>query len=125
MAGNCVAFALYVLRAAGNGNDPKVANVRGLALGAAIFACFIHALSRRGGILLNNALAMFKISVLILIIVTTIKLSITQDNQWANNTGAETFNSQGDVSGYASAFLSIGKLSCTEFRHTVGHMGLE
>lgn len=109
MAGNCIAFALYVLRAAGYGNHLNVGNVRGMALGVAISACFIHAFSRRGGIVLNNALAMFKVAVLIVIIITAITVSTSKDNQWKNNTGAEVFNKKGDVPGYASAFLSISE----------------
>lgn len=112
MAGNCVAFALYVLRAAGyyEGNL-SVGNVRGLALGVAVSACFIHAFSRKGGILLNNALAMFKVAVLVMIIINAIIFATTKPdhNQWKSNTGVEVFNKKGDVSGYASAFLSISK----------------
>ncbi|KAJ4387446.1 hypothetical protein N0V93_008038 [Gnomoniopsis smithogilvyi] len=110
MAGNCVAFALYVLRAAGyQGDDLNIGNIRGLALGVAICSCFIHAISRRGGIVLNNTLAMFKIAVLVMIIITAIVVSKQKPeyNRWDENTGAGVFNKKGEVSGYASAFLSI------------------
>lgn len=108
VAGNCIAFALYVLRAAGLGNDLNVGNVRGLALGVAVFACFIHAFSRRGGILLNNILAIFKIAVLLFIIITTIIISTEpKKNHSGDMVGGEVFNNQGSANGYASAFLSI------------------
>lgn len=107
-----MAFALYVFRAAGyQEHDLNTGNVRGLALGVAICACFFHAISRRGGILLNNTLAMFKVAVLLMIIVTAIIVSTTKHeySRWADNTGDDVFNNKGEVSGYASAFLSISK----------------
>lgn len=109
MAGNCILFALYVLRAAGlRDHELNVGNVRGLALGVAVFACFIHAFSRRGGILLNNILAMFKIAVLLLIIITTIVVSTEPKNNHSGDmVGSEVFNGNGSANGYASAFLSI------------------
>lgn len=117
MAGNCVVFALYVLRAAGyQEKDLNIGSVRGLALGVAICACFIHAISRRGGILLNNMLAMFKVAVLVTIVITAIVVSTTEPekNRWVDNTGDQVFNKKGDVGGYASAFLSISKSLCRQ-----------
>lgn len=112
MAGNCIAFALYALRAAGYGDDDlNIGNVRGLALGVAIIACFIHAFSRRGGIFLNNLLAVFKVSVLLLIIITTIIVSTKPGKQGPESlTGNTVFNNQGETNGFASAFLSVSKL---------------
>lgn len=125
MAGNCLAFALYVLRAAGQGNDLKVGNVRGLALGVAVLACFIHAFSRRGGIVLNNILAVFKLSVLLLIVVTTIiHATKSTDNTSKQMTDQDAFNGQGQANGFASAFLSIGefKVLCSHFSSYYQHL---
>ncbi|GJC84504.1 high-affinity methionine permease [Colletotrichum liriopes] len=92
MAGNCIHFALRVLEAAGVEN-PDNGTVRGIALAAATFACSVHALSRRFGILLNNTLAMVKIMILLLIIIAAIVNSFKDASKEANS--------------YAQAFLAI------------------
>ena len=67
LSGNAYAFGLYALEAAGvAGND---AAVRGLAVMGLTFACVLHALWRKGGIVLNNLLAFVKVSILLVIIV--------------------------------------------------------
>ena len=67
LSGNSIAFGLYVMDAAGvTGNDSAV---RGLAVMALTFACVLHALWRKGGIVLNNLLAVVKVSTLLAIIV--------------------------------------------------------
>ena len=48
------------------GNDSAV---RGLAVMSLTFACVLHALWRKGGIVLNNLLAFVKVSMLLAIIV--------------------------------------------------------
>ena len=45
------------------------AAVRGLAIAALTTACLLHAVSRKGGIYLNNAFAFMKVTILLLIIV--------------------------------------------------------
>lgn len=67
LSGNAIAFGLYVMDAAGvAGNDSAV---RGLAVTSLTFACVLHALWRKGGILFNNLLAFIKVSMLLAIIV--------------------------------------------------------
>ena len=70
MAGNCLVFGVRVLEAANVERTNSA--VRGLAVGAATLACLIHAISRRGGIWLGNFLALIKVMMLLLIIITGI-----------------------------------------------------
>ncbi|KAF2103718.1 amino acid transporter [Rhizodiscina lignyota] len=116
MAGNAVTFAIRILEAA----DAEVTNgaVRGIAFSVSIIACFIHAFSRRGGIWLNNILAVVKLCILLLIIIATIiygaggfpntpgvdRQETTTENLVASHSfkGAST-----EANGYAQAFLAI------------------
>lgn len=67
LSGNAVAFGIYILQAAGvEGNDSLV---RGLAVVCLTAACILHAAWRRGGIVVNNLLAIMKALVLVAIIV--------------------------------------------------------
>lgn len=66
-AGNAIAFGIYVMQAADRQGSPG--EIRGLAIAALTAACMIHWLWRRGGIVLNNLLAVLKTSVLLAIIV--------------------------------------------------------
>ncbi|KAL8816447.1 MAG: hypothetical protein Q9223_004542, partial [Gallowayella weberi] len=67
LSGNAVAFGIYILQAAGiEGNDPTV---RGLAVVCLTAACLLHASWRKGGIIVNNLLAVMKALVLVGIIV--------------------------------------------------------
>ncbi|KAL8677593.1 MAG: hypothetical protein Q9186_006002 [Xanthomendoza sp. 1 TL-2023] len=66
-SGNAVAFGVYILQAAGiEGNDPTV---RGLAVVCLTAACLLHAPWRKGGIVVNNLLAVMKALVLVAIVV--------------------------------------------------------
>ncbi|KAF7561456.1 hypothetical protein G7046_g2689 [Stylonectria norvegica] len=111
MAGNSISFAIRVLQAA----DVEVTNgaVRGIAISVAVFTCFIHAFSRRGGILLNNLLAIIKVMVLLLIIITAIIVGAgglkKTDNIIKENTDIHKAfaNASSDSNGYAQAFLAI------------------
>lgn len=68
LSGNAIGFGSYAMKAAGyQGND---AAVRGLAIVVLTAACLLHALWRKGGILVNNAFAFFKVAILLLIIGT-------------------------------------------------------
>ncbi|KAK3177785.1 hypothetical protein K4F52_009483 [Lecanicillium sp. MT-2017a] len=81
MASNCISFATRLLLAA-DIESPSNGTVRGIAIGIAILACFIHAFSRRGGIWLNNVLAVIKVLMLLLIIVTAIIMVVVpKDSQ--------------------------------------------
>lgn len=67
LSGNAIAFGLYVMEAAGVvGSDSAV---RGLAVASLTFACILHALWRKGGIVLNNLLALVKVCMLLAVIV--------------------------------------------------------
>lgn len=112
MAGNCISFATRVLMASGQ-SDPEPSTVRGVAIGVAILTCFIHTFSRRGGIMLNNLLAIVKVMILLLIIVTAIVagaggLKDTKNVISENTTPSKAFSdSSKDANGYAHAFLAI------------------
>ncbi|TDZ19080.1 High-affinity methionine permease [Colletotrichum orbiculare MAFF 240422] len=112
MAGNSIHFALRVLEAAGHEN-PENGPVRGIALAVAIFACIVHAISRRFGILLNNFLAVVKIMIMLLIIVTAVVVGAGGFPKTANvidqNTSPKTSFTGGssEANGYAQAFLAI------------------
>ena len=67
LSGNAIVLGTYVLQAAGQPDNPSA--VRGLAVAALTVACLLHALWRKGGILLNNGLAFMKVAILLLIIV--------------------------------------------------------
>lgn len=66
-AGNAIAFGIYIMQAAGRTGSPS--EIRALAVAALTAACLIHWLWRKGGIFLNNVLAMLKASILVAIIV--------------------------------------------------------
>ena len=67
LAGNAIAFGLYTMEAAGiKGHDSAV---RGLAVASLTFACILHALWRKGGIVLNNLLAVVKVGMLLAVII--------------------------------------------------------
>lgn len=122
MAGNSIICALRLLQAANpdaSADSFAAGTIRGFAIGIAIFSCFIHSFSRRGGILLNNLLALVKVGILLLIIFTTIAVSVgglhkasdgtEVETQFKNNTAAAFAHASDDSNGYAQAFLSIGK----------------
>ncbi|KAJ6585396.1 amino acid permease-domain-containing protein [Mycena capillaripes] len=67
-AAGCIAFAQNILIAAGQ-PDPRWV-VRGIALGVIFFVTLLHGLTPRLGILVMNALSLFKIVILLLIVIT-------------------------------------------------------
>jgi amino acid transporter len=70
LAGNSIALGIYVLQAAGYHSDHlPAAAARGLAIAALTLSCVIHAVWRRGGIMLNNILAFLKVILLLSIVV--------------------------------------------------------
>ena len=73
LSGNAIAFGLYVMEAAGVAGNASA--VRALAVASLTFACILHALWRKGGIVLNNLLACFKVSLLLAIIVIGFAMS--------------------------------------------------
>lgn len=66
LAGNAIAFGIYVMEAAGIPDHASA--IRGLAIAALTLACLIHAIWRNGGIILNNLLAFIKLLTLVAII---------------------------------------------------------
>ncbi|KAF1998203.1 amino acid transporter, partial [Amniculicola lignicola CBS 123094] len=68
LSGNAIAFGRYVLWAAGY-EDPPRGPVIGLAISALTVSALLHALSRRGGILVNNLFAIMKVCILLTIII--------------------------------------------------------
>jgi amino acid transporter len=112
MAGNCISFSSRVLRAA-DVEDPSTGLVRGIAFATAALTCLIHAFSRRGGIWLNNLLAVVKMMILLFILVVAVVVAAgglpATDNVFADNTRAsESFrDASADANGYAQAFLAI------------------
>jgi hypothetical protein len=112
-------FAIWITRA--TGLQASQAGLRGIAIAAGVFACFIHAISRSGGIYFSNLLALTKILILLFIIITAIIVasngqvlkaadaSFVPGNVFSDNMNADTafkYASQ-DSHSYASAFLSI------------------
>jgi len=67
LTGNAIALGNYVMDAAGH--SPRRGPVIGIAFGALTLAVFLHVFSRRGGILINNAFAVLKILLLLMIII--------------------------------------------------------
>ncbi|KAF7561912.1 hypothetical protein G7046_g2221 [Stylonectria norvegica] len=121
MAGNSINCALSLLKAARPEEDFSPGTIRGIAIAIVTFACFIHAFSRRGGILLNNLLALIKVGMMLVIVGTACAVaaggiyhrdSTKVPDVIGNNTNtANAFkSSDGDskgANGYATAFLSI------------------
>ena len=115
LAGNAVAFGIYIMQAAGVPDNPGA--VRGLAVASLTIACLIHGLWRRGGIYFNNALALVK--VLILLAVIVIGFAAAAGASFGNESAAgaapnhnfKTSNSfahpTGDAGSYARSFVYV------------------
>ena len=111
MASNCISFASRVLMASAVEN-PKNATVRGIAIGVAIATSFIHAVSRRGGIFLNNSLALIKIAILLLILGTAVAVAIgfkDAKDAFSDNVNPKYAfaNASHDFNSYSDAFLTV------------------
>lgn len=59
-------MAAYIMKAAGRSGSAS--EVRGIAAAVLTLVCIIHATWRKGGILINNMLALLKVSILVAII---------------------------------------------------------
>jgi amino acid transporter len=68
LSGNAIAFGRYLTQATGHDPDDK-GLVIGLAIAAMTLSCLLHAVWRKGGILLNNAFAVMKVAILLMIII--------------------------------------------------------
>lgn len=112
MASNCIYCALSLMQAVRPETPKEEFNqglIYGLAIVMATVTCFIHAFSRRGGILLNNGFAVIKIGILLFIIVSTWVVAggwsgIRDLNQ---GTSAPPERAPDSYSGYSQAFLSV------------------
>ena len=70
LAGNALAFGRFSMRASGIDDlDQNKSAVIGLALAALTASCLLNICSRKGGIVVNNIFAIFKISFLLIIII--------------------------------------------------------
>ena len=67
LSGNAVAFGIYICQAAGIEGHQQLE--RGLAVVCLTAACLLHASWRKGGIIVNNLLAVMKVLVLLAIII--------------------------------------------------------
>lgn len=67
LSGNCIAFGMYILEAAGRSQDNE-SLARGLAVICMTAACLLHAVSRQGGIYIIVVTAIFKVLILLAII---------------------------------------------------------
>lgn len=122
LSGNAVAFGIYVMEAAGvPGHDSAI---RGLAIACLTFACLLHASWRRGGIVVNNILAVLKTMILLAIIVIGFAASAgasfghrsvhgqtidpTTDKASSNFDPHSSFaNPRSDIASYANSILFI------------------
>jgi len=125
MAGNCVNFGIRVLSAAHPGVEPSHAEVCAIATVAGLFSCLIHAVSRRGGILLNDFFAIIKVCILLIIPCATFAVlakgvedenGVQVPNVFGQNMDPKVaFEAPEDpadpksasLDGYAAAYLSI------------------
>lgn len=120
MASNCIDCALRIMQAANpnKGEDEfSKGTIYGIAISIATVTCFIHAFSRRGGILLNNILAVIKVCVLISIIISTWvvaggRFGLGGLEQGNCHHSISPPDPQSGPSGYTQAFLSVGKQGC-------------
>lgn len=108
---NAVAFAVYIMRAAGLPDD--AAAIRGVAIAAITAACLIHVSWRKGGILLNNAITIIKVAILLSLIVlgfaTRGGASFGHGRIQTTNFDIHTSfaNPRGAAATYASSFIYI------------------
>ena len=94
--------------------------IRAIALAAATVACFSHAFSRRGGIILNNVFASIKVLILLFIIIIAIMVpfgvfqsakggesAMTNENSPTIRPVLESDSVGPEGIGYAEAIISI------------------
>lgn len=69
LAGNAITFGMYMMHACIGDEDPPEGAVTGWAIAALTLPVVINAISRRGGLLLNNTFAVAKVAILLVIVV--------------------------------------------------------
>lgn len=112
MASNCIDCAIRLVQIATE-QKPDEGLVRGIAVLIATVTCFIHAFSRRGGILLNNVLAALKTLFLVFMIISTWVVA----GGWSGisalrvnaSTGSPNPRISNDSPNHAQAFLFVSK----------------
>lgn len=120
MASNCIDCAVHLMQIANPDKKDYELNqevIRGIAIVIAAVTCFIHAFSRRGGILLNNVFAIIKTLILVFIIIATWVVAgrrdgisaLLQDKVGNVKDTAPTANDE--TVGAPQAFLSVSELS--------------
>jgi amino acid transporter len=109
MAGNGVSFAEHFLLACGV--DATNGTVRGMAIGVVTFACLIHGLSRKAGIVVNNTFGIIKVLMLLMVFIVGMLsaagvFALKPAKQ--NLSTSQTFrDASTDSYGYSAAFLAI------------------
>merc|ERR1712000_113298 len=114
MASNCIDCALRILQCASpdkEHTDFSKGSVYGIAITIATVTCFIHAFSRRGGILLSNGLAFIKCGFMVAMIISTWAvaggsrgISALRGDVEEYFDGPETHN---EHAGYTQAFTTV------------------
>ena len=106
------------------GHTDHSAAVRGLAVASLTFACLLHASWRKGGIVLNNLLALMKVGMLLAVIIIGFAVSAgasfgngrvhgqtvnPETHQAVSNFDVHTsfLHPSGDVGNYANSLLFI------------------
>ncbi|KAL3963330.1 hypothetical protein ACCO45_000334 [Purpureocillium lilacinum] len=117
MASNCIDCALRILQAANpekSALDLSKGSVYGIAIAIATITCFIHAFSRRGGIVLNNVLAFVKVFLMISMIISTWVVAGGWSGIWGyrqnhmnDDLDKEVLESDSGASGYGQAFITV------------------
>ena len=120
--GNALMMATYIYKAAGRSGSAS--EIRGIAAAILTAVCIIHATWRKGGILLNNMLAILKASILVAIIAIGFSASagasfghgkvhgytINPDTQTETSNfqvNSSFATSTNDAAGFASSFIQI------------------
>lgn len=114
---NALSFGIRVLEAAGRPVDNFIA--RGIAIAVVTFAVLLHGTWRQAGLVLNNAFALVKVLILLLIIVTGViswgGVFKTSDSATSNpGVVSDNFNvhnsfksASRDSYGFAESFLAV------------------
>lgn len=110
LTGNAIQLGMYTMTAAGY-DDPSKSSVLGIAIAALTFAASVHAFSRRGGILLNNAFAIFKVGLLIAMIALGFAWKCGRDfgggNAQTKNFETPFAGTSGNLANYVDSLLYI------------------
>jgi len=118
LAGNSLALGRYVMLAAGYSNaagelTASNGSIVGIAIGALTLIMLVHMSSRRGGLILNDAFAIFKVLLLVAIIVIGFVFR-AGGLPHTDKIGGENFNSKTsfterakDVSSYTQSLLLV------------------